>query len=143
MGILDGELNYHDQKIRRTPTYGIREHWTAVSTLLGLISCVYRNLHHRRSNQRPQTEVPKLYTWATSSYRPKVTTNQQVIEAQLPWLVDLSSLSGDMNWWLRCSVSAVQSVVAGSISSGRDYGIHCWWDLIRSKQRSSVPVCRA
>ena len=31
----------------------------------------------------------------------------------------------------------------GSISSGGDYGIHCWWDLIRSKQLSSVSVCRA
>ena len=30
-----------------------------------------------------------------------------------------------------------------SISSGRDYDIHCWWDLIRSKQLSSVPVYRA
>ena len=37
------ELNYHDQKISRTPTHDIREHWTAVSTLLGLISNVYHN----------------------------------------------------------------------------------------------------
>ena len=36
-----------------------------------------------------------------------------------------------------------ESVVAGSISSGGDYGIHCWWDLIRSKQLSSVPIYRA
>ena len=37
------ELNYHDQKIHRTPTHDIREHWTAISTLLGLVSSVYRN----------------------------------------------------------------------------------------------------
>ena len=48
-----------------------------------------------------------------------------------------------MNWWLSCRVSALQSVVAGSISSGGDYAIHCWWDLIRSKQLSSVPICCA
>ena len=30
------------------------EHWTAVSTLLGLISNAYRDLHHWRSNQHPQ-----------------------------------------------------------------------------------------
>ena len=30
------------------------EHWTAVSTLLGLISSAYRDLHHWRSNQQPQ-----------------------------------------------------------------------------------------
>ena len=63
------ELNYHDQKIRQTPVRDIRKHWTAVSTLLSLISCIYRDLLHRRSN-------------------------------------------------------------------------NCWWDLIRSKQLSSVSVCR-
>ena len=31
--------------------------------------------------------------------------------------------------WLCCRVSALHSVVAGSI-----FGIHCWWDLINSKQ---------
>ena len=41
-------------------TYDIWEHWTAVSTLLGLISSVYHNLYHLRSNQRPQIAVPKL-----------------------------------------------------------------------------------
>ena len=30
------------------------EHWTAVSTLLGLISRAHRDLHHWRSNQQPQ-----------------------------------------------------------------------------------------
>ena len=46
------ELNYHDQKIRRTPTHDRQKLWTAVSTLLGLISCVYRDLPHCGSNQR-------------------------------------------------------------------------------------------
>ena len=70
-------------------------------------------------------------------------THLRYLAAQLPWLVDLASLVCDMNWWLSCRVSALQSVVAGSISSGWDYGIHCWWDVIRSKQLSSVPVYRA
>ena len=39
------ELNYHDQKIWRTLTCDIGKHWTGVSTLLGLISSVYRDLH--------------------------------------------------------------------------------------------------
>ena len=55
--IYSCELNYHDQKIRRTPTHDIREHWTPVSTWLGLISSVYRNLPHWRSNQWPQIAV--------------------------------------------------------------------------------------
>ena len=45
--------------------------------------------------------------------------------AQLLWLVGLASLACDMNWWLSCRVSALQSVVAGSISSGGGYGIRC------------------
>ena len=71
------ESNY--QKIRRTLTHDIREHWAAVSTLLCLIYSVYRNLHHWRSNQRPKIVVPKLYNWATSSYHTQVTPNQLVI----------------------------------------------------------------
>ena len=62
------ELIYHAQKIRRIPTNNIRELWTAVSTLLGLISSVYRNLHHWRSKQWPQIAVPKnMYTRKTNS----------------------------------------------------------------------------
>ena len=63
--------------------------------------------------------------------------------AQLPWLVNLASLVCDMDSWLSCRVSALQSVVTGSIFSDGDHGIHCWWDLIRSKQLSSVSVRRA
>ena len=35
-------------------------HWTAVLTLLGLISSIYHDLHHWRSNQQPQNTEPKL-----------------------------------------------------------------------------------
>ena len=71
-------------EIHRTPTHDIREHWIAVSTLLGLISSVYPNLHHWRSNQRPQFAVPKLYNWAMSLYRTQVTPNQLVIVIARP-----------------------------------------------------------
>ena len=38
----------------------------------------------------------------------------------------------------------LHSVVVGSISSGGYHGVHCWWDLIRSKSLFSVPyvACR-
>ena len=86
------ELNYHDQKIQWTLTHDIRNHWTIVSTFLGLSS-----------------------------------------------IVDLASLVCDIDWWFSCRVSALQSLVVGSKSSYGDHGIHCWWDLIRSKQLSSGP----
>ena len=59
--------------------HDIWKHWTAVSTLLGLISSVYRDLHPWRSNQRPQIAEPKLYNWATNSYRTQVTPNELVM----------------------------------------------------------------
>ena len=62
--------------------------------------------------------------------------------AQLQWLVNLGTPVCDMNWWLSCKVSALQSVVAGSISSDGGYVIHSWWYLIRSKHLLSVPVYR-
>ena len=40
------------------------KHWTAVSTLLGLISSAYCDLHHWRLNKQPQKAEPKLYCWA-------------------------------------------------------------------------------
>ena len=43
------------------------EHLTAVSTLLGLISSAYRDLHHWRSNQQPQNaeaETLQLGHWS-------------------------------------------------------------------------------
>ena len=62
-------MNYHDQKSRRRLTHDIRKRWTAVSTLLGHISSVYRDLHLWRSNQWPQIAMPKLYNWATVAER--------------------------------------------------------------------------
>ena len=48
----------------------------------------------------------------------------------------------DVNRLLIGRVSVLHSVVASSISSGRDHGIHCWWDQIRSKQLSIGSICR-
>ena len=81
------ELNYHDQKIRGTRTDDIRKHWTVVSTLLGLISRVYRDLHHWKSIQRPQISEPKLYNWAISPYRVQVMLNQLVMVIAWPLTV--------------------------------------------------------
>ena len=58
-------------------------------------------------------------------------------------LDNLASVERDMNWWFSRRVSTLQSVAAGLITSGGVHGIHCWWDLIRSKQLSSVSVCPA
>ena len=48
---LNCELNYHDQKIWRKLAHNIQKHWTAVLSILGLISIVYPYLPHWRSNQ--------------------------------------------------------------------------------------------
>ena len=51
---------------RKSGTHLHRAHWTAVSTLLGLISNVHRDLHHGRSNQQPQyaeAETQPLGHW--------------------------------------------------------------------------------
>ena len=45
--------------------------------------------------------------------------------------------------WLSSRVSALHSLVTGSISSGGGQCIHSWWNLIRSKQQSSVSGCHA
>ena len=45
-------------------------------------------------------------------------TRAGYLAAQSPWLVDLTSLVWHMNCWFCCRVSAVQSMVAGSITRG-------------------------
>ena len=55
----------------------------------------------------------------------------------LPWHVNSGSLICGMNRWPSGRVSA--PVVVGSISSGGDHDVYCWWDLIRSKQLFSAP----
>ena len=68
-----------EKKIRQTLVHDIQKQWTAVSTLLDLIKCVYRDLQHWRSNQQPQIAEQKLYNWATCPYRTQVTPNQLVM----------------------------------------------------------------
>ena len=60
--------------------HDIQKYWIVVSTLLGLISSVYCDLHHLISNQWPQIAKPKLYTLATSP----VSALQSVVAGQDP-----------------------------------------------------------
>ena len=61
------ELNYHEQKIRLTPTHDIRKHWTAVFDLI--------RSHQQCIPWSPPLEIEpaiteaKLYNWATNSHR--------------------------------------------------------------------------
>ena len=51
------------------------EHWAVISTLLGLSSSVYRDIHQWILNQRPQIAELKLYNWAIGPYRTQVKPN--------------------------------------------------------------------
>ena len=68
----------------------IQKHWTAVSTLSGLISSVYRDLSHRRLNQQPQNAEPKLYLWATNPHHTQITPNQLVMVIVQPINLNVS-----------------------------------------------------
>ena len=58
-------------------------------------------------------------------------------------MTNLALLVCDVDLWLSGRVLALHSVVTGLSSSGGDHGVHCWWDLIRSKQLSSISVCHS
>ena len=67
-------------EIQWTLMHDIWKYWTtAVSTLLGLISSVYHDLHYWRSKQRSQIAEPKLFDWSTSPDCTQVTLNQLVM----------------------------------------------------------------
>ena len=84
------ELNYHDQKIRRTLARDIRKHWSAVSTLLGPISSVYHDIPYWKSNQRPQNAELKLYHWAIGTHCTQVTPDQLVMVIARPINLNVS-----------------------------------------------------
>ena len=44
MDLSDYKLNYRYQKTRQTSARDMQNHWSAVSTLLGLINSVHRDL---------------------------------------------------------------------------------------------------
>ena len=50
--------------------HDIRKHWTAVSTLLGLISSVYHGVHHWRSNQIAEPKLRQQPISHTSNAKP-------------------------------------------------------------------------
>ena len=54
------------------------------------------------------------------------------LAVQLPWLVNLALLMCNVDHWVSGRILALHSVVIGSVFSGGDHGIHCWWDLIIS-----------
>ena len=66
--------------------FSIWNQWTVVSTLLSLISSVYRDLPHWRSNQRPLKAKPKLYYRAIRPHHTQVTPNQLVMVIAWPRL---------------------------------------------------------
>ena len=57
----------------------LRKRRIAISILLGVISCVYRDLHHCRSSQWPPYADPKFYHWTTNPHRTQVMPNQLVM----------------------------------------------------------------
>ena len=83
-------MNYHEQKIRWTLACNIQTHWTAVSTILGLISSVYCDLPHWRWNQQLQNAEPKLSLWAIGPHRTKMMPNQLVMVIAQPINLNMS-----------------------------------------------------
>ena len=69
------KLNDYDQKIRQTLARDVLNNWTAVSTLLVLISSVYHVLFSWRSNQRLQNAEPILSHWAIDEHRTQAMPN--------------------------------------------------------------------
>ena len=111
------------------------KHWTAVSILLGLISRAHRDLHHRRSNQQPHYEeaetLPQGHRFMPHISDAELTMNHDL----LIWHSLYVAWTGGPVVEFRL----LHTVVVGSISSGGDHGVPCWWDLIRSKQLFSAP----
>ena len=65
----------------------------------------------------------------------------QIIQFSISTQFTCQNYCHDQNWWLSYWVSALQSVVAVSISSDGDHGIHCWWGLMRPNKVETAVRC--
>ena len=126
-----------------------------------------RDFRHWRSNQWLQNAESKLSLSYQSTSNAKSTihgnfvtlvvtvssvkstdvtykTHSGLLTTQLQWLVDLASLVCVVGWWSEAEfrLCILQSLVR-SLVRGGDHSMHCWWNLISSKQLSSVSVSRA
>ena len=129
----------------------IRNHRTAVSTKLGLISCDYLDPSHWRSNQWPQNAEPKLYHWATGPLCTQALPNKLVKENARPINSMCLVVSSVL---LQRTRSPPGPRLCKSIGETHPFNhnfmdmeidihffIFHWWDLKRSKQLSSGSVC--
>ena len=87
----------------------IWKHWTVVSTLLGLINSVYRDLPNWKSNQWPQIVEAKLYLWAINPHHTQVEVTVSSVKSMDVTLQDTFRSIGHaitMTSWL--SITFVQ-----------------------------------
>ena len=95
------KLNYHDQKIRQTLASDTQKQWTAASTLLGLISSVYRDLSptgDRTSDHRIQSR--------NSPAEPSIHNTHKRCQINSSW-----QLRGQLNWM--CLASYIRTLYRG------------------------------
>ena len=106
-------------------TYG-----TAVSTLLGLIEPATPECRNKPSTNG-------LLIHATHNRR-QSTSHGFFCHHYLIWRrLCVVWICGPL-----VEVQFLHSEATGSISSDGDYGMHCWWDPMRSKKLFSVPYVR-
>ena len=95
----------------------------------------YVDAYLQSSREDMTLEMTKSFVKSTD-----VQGTSALLTTQLPWLVNFPSVVCNMDYG---RVSALDAVVAGSISTEGDHGIHDWWDQIRSRQPSCGFVCHA
>ena len=132
-------MNYQDQKIRRTLVCDIRKHWNKKDKKLYLYTCPWGYNNYTDAYSQSYWKDMALEATVSSVKISDVTFKTFRLIGQAVTMTNWFCITS-----VRCGrVWVLHSVVAGSISSGGDHGIRCWWDLIRSKQLSSFSVWRA
>ena len=113
-------MNDNDQKIRRKPTHDIQEHWTAVSTLLGLISSVYVHLFPCPwdiilTRMRISKLLGKTWPWQNDHFlRKEYGCNLQDTFRLFGRAVTMTSWVR-FKLWLSCRLSALWSLVRSPV----------------------------
>ena len=106
--------------IRKSSKHLYTEHWTAISTLLGLISSAHHDLHQWRSTQQPQYAEAETLSLG-HQFTLHVSDAELTSYGELRDHFDFMCLGDPV-----VEFRLLHTVAVGSISSGGDHGVHCW-----------------
>ena len=139
--------NYHDQKIRQTPSCRCLPNFLVMVISNIILIPPFKNYiiifpaHEAYVTRTHDSDLGRRSPGGNRVRCREYVPIKRHIRSSVHDLLIRHRLYVAWTGGLMVEFRLLHAVVVGSISSGGDQSVHCWWDLIRSKQLSSVSIC--